>query len=45
MVYYATNYIRMIYKGSYDTKDWHNNSFAITKMNYILKYAKNKIDI
>ncbi len=37
--------IRMISKGSCDTEDWSNNwkfSFAITEINYILKYIKIK---
>ncbi len=38
------HHIRMISEGSCDTEDWSNGcwkfSFAITEINYILKYIK-----
>jgi len=34
----ANQNIRMISEGSCDTEDWSNGSFAITGINYILKY-------
>ncbi len=43
----ANQHIRMISEGSCDTEDWSNVcwkiSFAITGINYILKYIKIKI--
>ncbi len=38
---WANQHIRMISEGSCDTEDWSNEwkfSFAITEINYILKY-------
>ncbi len=38
----ANQHIRMISEGSYDTEDWRSGcwkfSFAVTEVNYILKY-------
>jgi len=34
----ANQNIRRISEGSCDTEDWSNGSFAITGINYILKY-------
>ncbi len=45
-LYAKMGHIRMIFEGSSDTEDWSNGcwkfSFAITGINYIFKYIKNR---